>query len=288
MNIFNKLFREQSEIFLESFGNHSGEIFHSEANRNGLLHAGEFGIYREGIVKNYISSFIPQRLRVESGFVISSEGEVSNQADVVIYDHYETPIIELGKGQIFYPIETTVAVGEIKSDLKKSQLKTALNKLVQYKIMREEIERGYILYTKRPSTIRQLEDGTCITQKSPFDPLNIHSDQLSTFLICKKLDFELDPSSMHEQIKALYPEGTPQKYMVDYILSIDDGFISYYDQNENIFTFEASFSNGKIELLPKDEEHKYLKMFAIALNTKLTFTTIVKPELQKYLKMNYA
>jgi len=284
-NILNEIFDEQAEIFKQSFKVYSAKYFYSPDHSNNLYHSGEYGTYRERVTKDFINLFIPQRLRINSGFVISEKSKPSKQTDIVIYDHNETPLIQTQKGQIFYPIETVASIGEIKSKIDRTTLKTSLNNLVEYKKMREEIYAAFILYTKYPFDIIPNNANEPITKRQPFNPQTRWADQISTFLICEKFNFKLDTNDVHNEINRLYETGVKDRHKIDYILSIEDGFISHFNKNENNFNGATTFSNNEYEIqLAVTTNNNHLKSFATGLNTKLTFTTIVKPEMQKYLK----
>lgn len=52
----------------------------------GSRHWGEDGRFKEAIVKNVISRFLPPTYSIGTGFVINANKEVSSQIDIIIYD----------------------------------------------------------------------------------------------------------------------------------------------------------------------------------------------------------
>lgn len=84
---------------------------------------------REKTVKNFLKYFIPERLNIDDGFIITSDDFISTQCDIIIYDKSSTPLIEGENSQNFFTQETVVAIGEVKSNLNKCNLGKALNKL---------------------------------------------------------------------------------------------------------------------------------------------------------------
>ena len=54
------LIKERIDIFRSAFAEHAKTLFHDEGKRNKLRHSGEFGTYREGIVRDFLQSFLPQ------------------------------------------------------------------------------------------------------------------------------------------------------------------------------------------------------------------------------------
>ncbi|CAC9599903.1 hypothetical protein BHECKSOX_1373 [Bathymodiolus heckerae thiotrophic gill symbiont] len=115
------------------------EIYKNTEVKNNLLHAGEYGLYRENICKNLIESCVPGRYSVSNGFVINSKNEISNQLDLIVFDKLETPFINIDTQGVFYPVETVVAIGEIKSSLTTSKLCEALVKLSKQKDLKSKM-----------------------------------------------------------------------------------------------------------------------------------------------------
>ena len=132
--VFDKLVKSKIEKFVFDYKRLSREVF---VNENGeLKHPAEFGIYREKIIKHLIHPFLPSRLAIGTGFIITSKNETSTQCDLIIYDKDNTPVIE-NEEQRFFPIECVVGVIEVKSRLDKSKLKEALIKLSKVKKLRD-------------------------------------------------------------------------------------------------------------------------------------------------------
>ncbi len=103
-----------------------GEI--NEAKRkSGTIHsAGDInasGAEVENLIREKISLFLPERYLVKQGHIVNSEGKVSNQLDIIIFDRLNTPkFFETHNETIFYPIESVLAIGEIKKTLRKNDL----------------------------------------------------------------------------------------------------------------------------------------------------------------------
>lgn len=50
-------------------------------------HALSAGENRENIVGNFLKNYLPHAFGIDTGIILSTEGEFSNQADLVIVDH---------------------------------------------------------------------------------------------------------------------------------------------------------------------------------------------------------
>ena len=91
----------------------------------------ESGREVESIIREKISLFLPERYLVKQGQIIDHLGNVSNQFDIIIFDRLSTPkFFESMNGSVYYPIETVLAVGEIKKTLKPNHSVEFANKLI--------------------------------------------------------------------------------------------------------------------------------------------------------------
>ena len=208
-SIFDKLVKSKIEKFIYDYKNLSRQIFLDE--KGNLIHSGEFGVYREKIVKDLIEPFLPSRLAVGSGFIITSNDRISTQCDLIIYDKGNTPLIESDE-QRFFPIETVVGVIEVKSKLTKATLKEALIKLSNIKKLRENVDSGIYLF-------KDYKGGKKIDSK-----LNVR-DQIATFLICESIDMDLE-KEINTFFADTYRDIDKSLYH-NMLLSIDDGCFLY-------------------------------------------------------------
>src|SRR6185436_19826719 len=96
----------------------------------------EFGTNREEIVREFLSLHLPKRFGVSTGFVFDSNGAISKQMDIVIYDCNDCPRFETVGGKYFFPCEAVVAVGQVKSRLNsKSEFLESLENLKSAKVL---------------------------------------------------------------------------------------------------------------------------------------------------------
>lgn len=264
-NIFEALLLEKINIFKTLFTDVSNSIFYDESGK--LIHPGEYGMYKETACKEFLKFVIPNRLDISQGFLINSHNEHSHQCDIVIYDSKVTPIIESGERQRFFPVETVVAVGEVKSTLTKTQFTEAINKLSKVKHMREKINN--------PTIIKRDHWGK-------YDPINYPYDQIFTFLVCNKLDFNI--GNIASDINSIYQDSIPYRYRHNLILSIEDGLLLYYDNNKKNMMYPEWNSIKLKNRFVKIHENPYthFKIFASYLFLGTTSGTILYPEITDY------
>ena len=83
INVFEKLLIEKIENFILAFSETSEKVFFDDAGKQ--IHPGEFGKFREDICKEFIRFFVPHRLDIGEGFLITSTNKISTQCDIFIY-----------------------------------------------------------------------------------------------------------------------------------------------------------------------------------------------------------
>lgn len=216
-DIFEKLIKSKIAQFENDYINISRQIF---VDNNGkLIHPGEFGTYREKIIKNFLAPFLPNRLTIGSGFIITSKNNISTQCDIIIYDKEHTPIIENGD-QRFFPVECVAGVIEVKSKLSKSMLKDTLIKLTKIKALKNDINHSVYVFKdyKRNATFNT--------------KVNV-CDQMATFLVCESIDFDVE-KEINTIFSEIY-EGIDKSLFHNLILCLDSGCYLYFDGERPIF-----------------------------------------------------
>lgn len=83
---------------------------------------------------NLLRSFLPKRYSVDKGFVIDSEGSISEQIDIIIYDTTFTPLIyKISRDNVYVASESVYAIFEVKPKINKSNLNYANKKIKSVK-----------------------------------------------------------------------------------------------------------------------------------------------------------
>ena len=267
--IFEQLLLEQIEIFRNSFSNVSKSLFYDE-KQGKLIHPGEYGSYREAIVKDFLKFVVPLNLDISQGFIINPNDEISTQCDIVIYDARVTPLIQSELRQRFFPVETVCAIGEIKSVLSKQDFKNAINKLTNVKKQRENIGTKTI--------IRKVIPGDYNPEICPYD-------QLFTFIVCQKLKFDIQ--NIASEINELYDINLPGRYKHNLILSLEDGLLLYYEPKERRPMMYPTLGGYKCLknrfMQPTDDGVMHYKLFATYLFMGVSQTTVLFPEMADYI-----
>ncbi len=291
-NALAALLDEKMRHFASSFLESSRQLFADEDGQ--LVHPGEFGTYRESITKDFLKSFIPQRMAIDSGFIITSSGRISSQCDIVIYDKSVTPLIQNENRQRFFPVESVCAVGEIKSVLSLSDLKSALRKLASVKGLRDCLfEPNYVYCAK--------EEGL----KSRYMPEYDERDQMLTFLICESFSFDL--SQHAQEIMSCYSEGKPNRpfcHRHNLILSIKDALVTYLHPSGVIFPFPSKYTvvancddtdkiksvSARAELMKHrviftmNNSYEHIRHFCTLIHQGLFAVSVLFPDMGRYIQ----
>ena len=86
-------------------------------NRKNLLHPGTKGDSLENVWIEWLRKYLPNRYCVDKAIVIDSNGTLSDQIDLVIYDQQYTPFVFTQNGVIYIPAEGVYSIFEVKPDL---------------------------------------------------------------------------------------------------------------------------------------------------------------------------
>jgi len=87
-------------------------------NREFILHPGSKGESLENVWIEWLKKYLPTRYCVDKAIIIDSDGNLSHQIDLVIYDQQYTPFVLSQNGIKYIPAEGVYAVFEVKPDLK--------------------------------------------------------------------------------------------------------------------------------------------------------------------------
>lgn len=89
-------------------------------NREIIKHPVSKGDALENVWIEWLKKYLPNRYCVDKAIIIDSEGNLSHQIDLVIYDQQYTPFVFTQNGIHYIPAEGVYAVFEIKPDLEGS------------------------------------------------------------------------------------------------------------------------------------------------------------------------
>lgn len=100
-------------------------------NRDNITHPGSIGDALENVWIEWLRKYLPNRYCVDKAIVIDSNGDTSDQIDIVIYDQHFTPFVFNQNGFIYIPAEGVYAVFEVKPDFEGS-VKVSKKETINY------------------------------------------------------------------------------------------------------------------------------------------------------------
>lgn len=269
---FENIFKHFKSSFEAQF-NYAEELFISDEEGKKYVHNYEFGAYRESLVREFLKTIIPSKLEIGQGFLINRNNATSKQLDLIIYDHNNSPLIEDQLNNRFFPVESVVGIGEVKSVINsKPQLKDILKTLAKNKKINRDKNPEYVVHREdkeKDSNYKKVMD-------KPF-----------SFLLCKKLNFKLD--NIENEIEELY-DGLDIKLWHNLIFSIEDGYIGYeHQENKGDIEWVPVNNTGRNKCLfrtPGESKIAHFRSFAKAINILSFATSIYRPHLPDYITID--
>ena len=97
--------------------------------RSNMGHPGAKGEASERVWIEMLDTYLPQRYKAENAFVVDSNGQFSDQIDVVVFDRQYSPFIFKFQGQTMVPAESVYAVFEAKQSANAEMVSYAQSKV---------------------------------------------------------------------------------------------------------------------------------------------------------------
>ena len=101
-----------------------------------IQHPGTKGAVTENEWLHWLKNFLPSRYAADRAFVVDSEGRLSEQIDIVIYDKQYSPIIFNQNDALYITAESVYAVFEVKQELNSQTLSYASNKIASVRTLK--------------------------------------------------------------------------------------------------------------------------------------------------------
>ncbi len=259
-------------LFKEDFLNFSRTQY---TDTNGvLIHPGEFGTSRENACKELFRSVVQNGKDIDTkGFIMNANDEITGEQDIIFYSKTETPLLTLDNDK-FFPVETVVAVGQVKSIIRtRADLKAALDSLTKVKSARNNMGHDSVLWRGQ-----DLWNG-----RSGYFT-EIFYDQIFTFLVCEKIEINISP----EEIDSLYDTGTSQYLKHNIILDLSNGVYGYRIKADEPFVGIPFSKNGNStpSFIASDDKNIHIKHLLTNLQISTAGGTIFHPDMGVYLKNN--
>jgi hypothetical protein len=212
----------------------------------GCKHPGELGKARENVLKEFLIQFLPEPFDIGSGFVIDGDGNKSEQIDLIIFDKTLSCGIGLVGGVWYYPCESVVAVGEVKTSItSRIKFNEALGKIESVlKLSRSPItkKRGFGLLPKELRII-----GFVFTSKS------------------------LRKETMYNEL-ANFCSTRPQSHWPNFIIDFEKYLISYYGKRPFVGATPFADLADEWYVTADSQRDKIIPLFTCYLISQLVAT----------------
>jgi hypothetical protein len=137
-------------------------------NRKNITHPGTKGAATENRWRKLLNDYLPERYKAEPAFVIDSNGNISEQIDIVIFDRQYSPFLFNQDGVLYIPAESVYATIEVKQEINKSEIEYAGKKAASVR---------KLLRTSAPIP----HAGGTFSPKKPFNTLSVFLAAHSTW-----------------------------------------------------------------------------------------------------------
>lgn len=266
------------------------ELFHGlqkqmqdslNVDRNFIGHSGSKGDATEQRWIDFLRTYLPDRYKVDKAIVIDSQGNVSEQMDIVIYDAIYTPFIFKQDGFVYIPAESVYAVFEVKQDVK-GHIKYAAQKVESVrKLKRTSIE---MVASGRRTPARHLTKiiGGILTTTNSYVGHDAVRKQLRELKGLQTLDLGCfcDSGSFHVDYEEKIPESVDptsdikenRKYIEQLYASREvKGNITFSDKDVSLFTFFLQLVSylKSIGTVPAIDVNAYLKSIHVKIDEEI-------------------
>jgi hypothetical protein len=173
-------------------------------NRSAVTHPGARGDASEEDWLRVLNDHLPQRYQANRAFVIDSQGECSEQIDIVIYDRQYSPFLYNQANQRYVPAESVYGVLEVKQDLSREHVLYAGQKAASVRrLHRTSAPVPHVEGVAKPRPLPRIVAGIVTYQSSWTPPFG---DPLRDALAGLAADHQLDVgcSLLHGAFEARY------------------------------------------------------------------------------------
>lgn len=174
------------------------------------------GMAREKAVRDKLKQLLPGSIDIGTGFVIDSFGNTSKQTDIVILERDICPVFSINDTPetTYYPCESVLAVGEIKSVLDSDDITDAFAKIESVKSCKRYVEDS-IHWRKYFNTFT-----TVGAESERYSQQDHPNDQIYGFVLCQSLGLTI-PTFLNKCLNEI--KGREKYLLPDIIVSLKDG-----------------------------------------------------------------
>ena len=191
---------------------------------------GLIGSLRETAIRNKLKGVLPHGVGIGTGCVVELSGKVSKQQDIVLFERDLCPVFLINEAEepSYYPCEGVMAVGEVKSNIGKTELEDGMSKIASVKeLVRETMESANVS-NQIVSLYRSYLNVTKFagTPAEAYDQENKPIDQIYGFIFCQ--NFSITPNTIHRHLADIAGRRI-RNHLPNLIVSLSGVVYSPYD-----------------------------------------------------------
>jgi hypothetical protein len=196
------------------------ELIENFAKAGKATTPGLVGSARERAVRKKFEQLFPQAVGVATGCVIDVDNRCSRQTDIILFEKDICPVFSINDTPetTYFPCESVIAIGEVKSTLGTCELLDSFAKI-------ESVKRLH-RFGKDDSSFRGYCSRTVLlgTSEERYDQFGKPKDQIYGFIICERIGLSIDTflTKCKEEIKK-----RPSYAVPNMIVSLQDGVLVY-------------------------------------------------------------
>lgn len=205
-----------------------GEQLTQEFETAGLGTTGTIqGDAREKAIRDKLQEVLSGNNTVTEGVVIDSYGDASQQTDIVLHESDHCPVFNIGgpEGESYIPCEGVWAAGEVKSRLRRDDLRSICEHSLSVKKLKRYAKRERDLLGEGETvSFRSYGSGMALsgTAEESYDQDNKETDRIFTFGIVGR--WELSPASCNVELSKFIADNG-REMAPNIIIGIDRGIL---------------------------------------------------------------
>ena len=184
------------------------------------------GQAREKAVRAQFESILPGGVGVGTGCVIDSEGNASGQMDMVLYEQQFCPVFNVANDVSYYPCESVIAVGSIKSTIGKKELGDIYRNIASVRRLKRFVrpEQGKEPPAGKVKIRTYLEKTTRVTNGS-WETIQNSSSSAQIYAFGFGQSFGAEPKTMMQHTLDLYDQ-VPEELRPNVVLTINQEMLA--------------------------------------------------------------
>ncbi len=226
-----------SKLFLDTLSTQLLETLDksSIATTPGLI-----GSAREYDIRERLEKVLPGGVGVGTGCVISSDGHVSAQQDIILFEKNVCPVffVSCSKDIAYYPCEGVIAVGEIKSSIGKKELFDSVDKIASVKKLKRKEIAGLNISDEYVKLFRRYLSRQSLSglKSEEFDQESKPIDQIYGFGICSKLSIK--PNTLIKNLETKIHD-IPEHECPNLFIALNSAIIHPFCTSQNTLSFSG-------------------------------------------------